>query len=228
MLQTQTVKEKTFGLLKTLMDDEKLNQFYLVGGTALALYMGHRESIDLDLFSQQLFDVEELKVYLIREYNFRVDKQSDATLIGSIDFVKVDCIKYNYPLAEHTQEYDGIRMYSMPDIAAMKLTAISQSGRRLKDFVDVAFMSTQMSLDNMLNAFRIKFPNTNVISAVKGLTYFDDIDFSAEVNLINGVFKWKKIEKRLFEMIKNPEKIFPQMDFNDAKASTIKNKRTKR
>ena len=56
MLQTQTVKEGTLGLLKTLMHDEKLRHFCLVGGTALALYMGHRKSIDIDLFSQQSFD----------------------------------------------------------------------------------------------------------------------------------------------------------------------------
>jgi len=213
MLQTQTVKEGTFRLLKTLMSDEKLSHFYLVGGTALALYMGHRESIDLDLFSRQLFDIDETLEYLVKTYDFKLDKRSNATLIGSIDLVKVDCIRYDYPFAEPPQVYDGIRMYSMPDIAAMKLTAISQSGKRLKDFVDVAFLSTKMSLADMLNAFRIKFPNTNVISAVRGITYFDDINFDTEINLISGKFKWKTVEKRLNEMVKYSDRIFPEIVF---------------
>ena len=213
MLQTITVKEETFELLKTLMRDEYLMQFQLVGGTALALYMGHRRSIDIDLFSQQLFDAKEIEDYLKQTYSFQTDRQTDVTLIGRINSVKVDCIRYNYPLVETIREYDGIRIYSMSDIAAMKLTAISQTGNRLKDFADVAFLSTKMSLDDMLNAFRIKFPNTSIMSAVRGLTYYDDIDFSVDIDLINGIFKWKVIEKRIKEMIKYPEKIFQQMIF---------------
>ena len=217
MLQTQTIKEETLGLIKTLMSDEKLSQFSLVDGTALALYMGHRESVDIDLFSQQLFNVHQLEEYFKQTYNYQTKRISDATLIGDINFVKVDCVGYNYPLVEPVQKYDGIRLYSMQDIVAMKLTAISQSGKRLKDFVDVAFMSSFMSFEDMLSAFEKKFPKTSVMTAARGITFFDDIDFSAEINLINGAFKWKKIEKRLIEMIRNPDKIFLQMDFSDNK-----------
>ncbi len=213
MLQTQTIEKETLGLLKTLMRDDKLNHFYLVGGTALALYMGHRKSIDIDLFSQQLFDVEDTKAHLTQMYAFQTDRQSDATLIGHINFVKVDCIRYNYPLVEPVFDCDGIRMYSMPDIAAMKLIAISQSGKRLKDFVDVAFMSSMMSLEDMLNAFEEKYPKTSVMTAVRGLTFFDEIDFSGVIELIDGTFKWKIIEKRIKEMIKYSDKIFPKMQF---------------
>ena len=115
----------------------------------------------------------------------------------------------------------------LQDIAAMKLVAMSQNGTRLKDFVDVAFLSVKMSLKEMLDTFEKKYPKTNKVSAIKGMTYFDDIDFSAEIDLIEGTFMWKKIEKRLNEMIKYPERVFPQMDFNDAKPSKIKTKRTK-
>jgi len=213
MLQKITVKEETFGLLKTLMLDENLKQFYLVGGTALALYMGHRKSIDLDLFSQEFFDIQKLEKYLMQTYGFRADRQTDATLIGTINSIKVDCIRYDYPLVEPINNCDEIRMYSIQDIAAMKLTAITQSGKRLKDFVDIAFLSTRLSLKEMLGAFEKKYPKTSVMSAVRGLTYYDDIVFSVQIDLINGVFKWKVIEKRIKEMIKYPDKIFPQMTF---------------
>ena len=213
MLQTQTVKEETLALLNTLMRDDKLTQFHLVGGTALALYIGHRKSIDIDLFSQKVFDVDEIKSYLEDKYGFETSRESDVTLIGSINNVKVDCIRYNYPLVEPVLIFDEIRMYSIPDIAAMKLVAMSQSGNRLKDFVDIAFLSTRLSLKEMLGAFEKKYPKTSVMTAIRGLNFFDEIVFFAQIDLINGVFKWKVIEKRIKEMIKYPDKIFPQMIF---------------
>jgi len=213
MLQTQTVKEGTLGLLKTLMHDEKLSHFCLVGGTALALYMGHRKSIDIDLFSQQSFDYVELEEYLMDMYDFQATRKRNATLIGKINSVKVDCIGYNYPLVEPVNEYDGIRIYSMSDIAAMKLTAISQSGDRLKDFVDIAFMSSRMSFEDMLKAFEKKFPKTSVMTAARGITFFEDIDFSTEIDLMKGTFKWKTVEKRLNEMVKYSDRVFPEIVF---------------
>ena len=213
MLRTETVERTTFELLMILMQDEALKQFNLVGGTALSLYIGHRKSVDLDLFSRQDFDVNELEKYLIVNYGFINQNprlKSDAALIGNINNVKVDCILYNYPHIKPVSVFAGIRLCSMHDIAAMKLTAISQSGKRLKDFVDIAFLSSKLSLQDMLETFEVKYPNTNKISAVKGLTYFEDIDFSTEIVLMNGKFKWKEIEKRLKEMIKYPTKIFPQ------------------
>jgi len=98
--------------------------------------------------------------------------------------------------------------FELLKIAAMKLTAISQNGTRLKDFVDIAFLSAKMSLNDMLNSFEVKYPNTNKILALKGLTYFEDIDFSVTIELTEGVYKWKKIEKRLNEMLKSPDKVF--------------------
>jgi hypothetical protein len=208
MLRTETVESGTFELLKTLMQDEHLKNFNLVGGTALALYMGHRKSIDLDLFSQQSFDTTDLEKYLNDTCKFNFLKSSNATLMGEINGIKVDFISYNYPLVNPVVVLDGIRLLSIQDIAAMKLTAISQNGSRLKDFVDIAFLSTKMSLTDMLNAFKIKFPRTDIITALKSITYFGDIDFSTKIELVEGIFNWKPIEKRLNEMIKFPNKIF--------------------
>jgi hypothetical protein len=193
------------------MKDEKLTSFNLVGGTALALFMGHRKSIDLDLFSQQAFDVTTLADHLMSAYNFEFqnpEQKSNATLIGYINGIKIDCIRYDYSQVKPVRISDGIRLCSMHDIAAMKLTAISQNGTRLKDFIDVAFLSAKMPLKEMLDAFEAKYPNTNKLSAVKGLVYFNDIDFSTKIDLIDGIFKWKEIEKRLNEMIKYPNRTF--------------------
>jgi len=211
MLRTETVERTTFELLNTLMQDEKLKHFNLVGGTALALYMGHRKSIDLDLFSLDEFDITELEEHLKNRYDFEStnpEKKSKIILQGYINNVKVDFVRINNPLVNPVNFYDSIRLYSIHDIAAMKLVAMSQNGTRLKDFVDVAFLSAKMSLKEMLDAFEVKYPNTNKISAIKGMTYYNDIDFSAKIELTKGVYKWKAIDKRLHEMIKAPNKIF--------------------
>jgi len=210
MLRTETVERTTFELLKALMRDVRLQHFNLVGGTALALYMGHRKSFDLDLFSQQAFDVNALEKHLIQTYGFVKHKESDVTLIGFIHDVKLDFIRYDYPLINPLCLHDEIRLYSMPDISAMKLVAISQNGTRLKDYVDVAYLSTELSLKEMLDTFEMKYPNTHKILALKGLNYYADIDFSVQIELTNGNFKWKDVEKRISAMIKYPSKIFPQ------------------
>ncbi|MDR2911590.1 MAG: nucleotidyl transferase AbiEii/AbiGii toxin family protein [Bacteroidales bacterium] len=163
MLRTETVERATFELLKTLMQDEKLKDFNLVGGTALALYMGHRKSIDLDLFSTQAFDTGMLEKYFQDRYDFKVknpEKKSDATI----------------------------------------------------------------SLQEMLEAFQIKFPKTNKMTAVKGIGYFDAIEFDVTIELTKGAFTWKPVEKRINEMIKYPDKIFSPMEFCVEELKTTKKK----
>ena len=100
MLHTQTVEPLTLGLLKRLMADEALNQFNLVGGTALSLQIGHRKSIDLDMFSHTDFEAGVILQHLIDEdYNPSVLHNFKQTLIVEIEGVKVDFIRFRYPFA---------------------------------------------------------------------------------------------------------------------------------
>jgi len=209
MLQTAAVAGRLLELLKLLMADARLRDFHLVGGTALALVLGHRQSIDIDLFSPWDFDVEALRAHLVNNHSYAVDNISRATLIGRVDGIKVDCIRYNYPLVNPIEETDGIRMASLADIAAMKLIAASQSGDRLKDFVDLAFLSCRMTLNQMLEAFAKKYAKTDKMVAVRGLTYFSDIDFSVPINMLAGQFNWQSIAGRLHMMVKYPDRLFP-------------------
>ncbi len=209
MLHIQTVKAGTFGLLTRLMQDAALADFDLVGGTALALYLGHRESIDLDLFTPRPFDAGELRKHLADNHNFKVDFVGRHTLMGYIDDVKVDLITHAYPLLDDKHiTGQGIRLISIRDIAAMKLSAIAGSGTRLKDFVDVAFLSTRMPLAEMLNDYERKFADTTAMSAFRSLTYFVDIDHSIPIHVVAGTYKWEDIEKRLLDMAGEPHRTF--------------------
>lgn len=208
MLHTETVSNETLELLRKLESCDALSDFSLVGGTALSLYIGHRQSIDLDLFSPHPFDVNALEELLIDFFSFSVDFKEKNTLKGSINGVKIDCISHQYAPLESSYIEDGIRLYSLPDITAMKLSAISGDGSRLKDFIDIAYLSTVYSFEEMLSFYSKKYPNSNVIIPCKAINYYCDIDFDADIVMLNGKFDWKKIKKRLEEMTKKESAVF--------------------
>lgn len=208
MLYTETVKGTTLELLKKLEAESIMSEFNLAGGTSLALYLGHRISIDLDLFTPLAFDVRKMQSFLQNEYGFRTDFMGKNTLKGSINDVKVDCITYSYDYLEKPYRESDIRLYSMADIIAMKLAAITDNGSRLKDFIDIAFLSTRFSFSSMLRFYERKFPNSNIIIPFKAITYFDDIDFDEDIVVLNGKYDWNLIESRLIDMAKGQDKIF--------------------
>jgi hypothetical protein len=90
----------------------------------------------------------------------------------------------------------------------MKLNAIVGNGSRLKDYIDIAFLSSHFSLQQMLDFFEKKYPNNNSVIALKSLCYFDDINFETDINFQKQEIPWKSIEMRIIEMVKKPQKIF--------------------
>ncbi len=208
MLQRIAVKSTTLELLVMLMNDSLLNNFFLVGGTALALQIAHRDSIDLDFFCKNAFDATNLLTELENRYNFKQNYISKNTLKGEIDNVKVDFIAHQYPNIEANLLIENVRMAALPDIAAMKLNAIMSNGTRLKDFIDIAYLSSLLSLNKMQVSYQEKYTNSNPLMIPKALTYFKDIDFTEPINLMVGKLKWQIIEKRLLAMVNNPLKKF--------------------
>lgn len=211
MLYTQTVETDTYRLLKSIMADASFSEFSLAGGTALSLLIGHRKSIDLDLFTKIEFDPSRLEGYLQEKYAFRTDFKEGMCLKGEVQGVKLDLIRHNYSDVEPCIQEDGIRLYSLKDIAAMKLSAIADNGTRLKDFIDVAYLSQYLSLKEMLAAFEIKYPLTNPYRALKGITYHDDIRFSERIDLLGKEFQWQDISARLADMTSEETKRFPRL-----------------
>ncbi len=212
MLQTQTVERGTFALLAKLMKDPELSEFNLAGGTSLSLQIGHRRSIDLDLFTEHGFDTFALNKHLESSYGFTRQFEERNTLSGKINGVKIDLITYPYPpVKPYLKEDLGIRLYSMHDIAAMKLSAIAQNGTRLKDFVDIACLSSKMSLNDMLEAYAAKFPHSNPIIPRKALNYYNDINHAVEIDMMGGRYDWDSVKTRLNLLTNNPDKKFSEL-----------------
>lgn len=176
-------------------------------------YLGHRRSVDLDLFTPKPFDAAELERFLMDKYGFRTGFMERNTLKGSIDGIKIDCITHSYEYLEKPYIEYGIRLYSMQDIIAMKLSAIADDGSRLKDFIDIAFLSTRFPFNSMLGMYERKFPGANVIRPFKAITYFEDIDFDEDIVMLNGKYDWRAIERRLVDMTRNQDKVFDSFPF---------------
>jgi hypothetical protein len=211
MLYKETIEPKTLELLIDLQKEPLLSTFNLVGGTALALHLGHRKSIDLDFFTSESFDLEEVKMMLIKKYDFKVSYSRSQTLKGFINGVKVDFIKFDYPHLHNCDIIDEVRIESIPDIIAMKLLSITDNGSRIKDFIDIAYLSSRFSLEEMLQFFIRKITNSNIIMPIKALTYFDDIDFNESIVMLYNDFDWDKISNRLIDMTKEPNRIFEKI-----------------
>lgn len=134
MLQTRTIEPGTLGLLKRLMSLPAIDPFFLVGGTALALQLGHRVSVDIDLFTPQVFDKNELVEMLISEFDVSIESEGTNMIISYINGIKVDFVKMSYPILFPSLTVEGVRMLEIRDIAPMKLKAVVQRGSK-KDFM---------------------------------------------------------------------------------------------
>lgn len=102
-------------------------------------------------------------------------------------------------------------MASLEDIAAMKLNAIMSNGTRLKDFIDIAYLSCHVPLKKMIDAYEEKYSSRNPLLVLKALAYHQDINFDEPINMLTGRFSWKKIERRLADMEKTPSTIFQEL-----------------
>lgn len=209
MLHKETVSPLLLALLQRLFSFREMDEFVLVGGTALSLRIGHRKSIDIDLFTNGPFPADELPVFL-RENGFEFHQQSGfkGGIFGFISNIKADFIRHAYPWVNAPEMIEGIRIASIADIAAMKLNAITGSGKRLKDFADVAYLSAHLSLSEMLDHYEKKYPDINGMMAVKSLCYHDDIDFSVAIEFMDNTMNWSSIETRIQEMVNQPQKCF--------------------
>lgn len=210
MLQTGTVKTATLGLLKALQAESVLVSARLVGGTALSLQIGHRESDDLDLFSVEPMDMMAIQSLLIDKYGFSPSVIEENTLIGFVNGVKIDIIYHPFPWLEKPIIEDGLRIASIADIASMKMHAIINSGKRPKDFVDMAFLSMHFSYNEIKRLLLKRYPAYDPIIVDKAIIYFGDIDdlLVPEIKMLGYVFDFLSIQKRIVKMTDNPDKIY--------------------
>lgn len=161
-------------LLKSYKDS-----FYLAGGTALALQLGHRDSIDFDFFSPNSFSTEDLFKNIQKKFSehpiTKTQEEKDSLTLIIDNEIKISFFAYPYKLIKTLLDEDNFMMATIEDIGAMKLSAIT-SRSSLKDYVDLYFILHRISLESLLKIAKQKFPTIDTNPILKSLVYFEDIE----------------------------------------------------
>ena len=144
--------------------------------------IGHRKSIDIDLFSDTDFNSQALSNHITSSYNVSRIQTISNGVFCLIDGIKVDMLAHKYPLVEDLEIIEGLRLASLKDIGAMKLNAIYNNGTRLKDFVDTYVLLEIFSLQDLVDATEKKYPENSITMVTNALLYHDDIDFSVPID----------------------------------------------
>ncbi|HRI60975.1 MAG TPA: nucleotidyl transferase AbiEii/AbiGii toxin family protein [Saprospiraceae bacterium] len=174
----------------------ELEQFALVGGTNLSLRFGHRRSIDLDLFTNIPFNSQALAATLPSIFpKTELVSMSEIMLFLYIEDVKTDMVALPYPWLASFDVEDGIRLASLPDIAAMKLSAIARRGVK-KDFWDIATLLDHYSLEKMLDFYRKKYTSHDIFHLLRSLVYFIDAEAQKDPDPLDKI-TWKQVRKKV-------------------------------
>ena len=205
MLHTKTVEPHTFSILKELMTIPELLNFSLVGGTALSLLYGHRMSIDLDLFSNKVFENRSVTEALKNRFQDKFvmeEKQARFGIFCYIDEVKVDIIRHPHPLIRPETSVEDIRMFSVEDIIAMKVQAILGRGKK-KDFWDIAELLQHFSIKEFIQFHKEKYTTQNLLITVpQAITYFADAEESeAPISLKNQT--WQNVQEFIQKKVRD-------------------------
>lgn len=201
MLHYTTIEPRTLQLLKQLQSEPIFSGCRLVGGTALALQLGHRNSIDLDLFGSIAASSEEIREILSAGHQINIIKESKNINIYVVDGVKVDIVNYRYGWLEDAVKDDIIVLASISDIAAMKIAAIIGRGTK-KDFIDLFFLLRTFSLQQILDLYMQKYPDGSMFIAMKSLTYFEDAESDPMPKMFENV-SWETVKESIRNSVVN-------------------------
>lgn len=175
MLHTETVNTATLELLRNLQQIPRFSQLRLVGGTALALHLGHRKSIDIDLFGSLDCDDKSFPDIIRKAGDVKLLKNTENIHICLVNGIKTDIINYSYPWLEHVVVVNEMRIAGLKDIAAMKLSAVTGRGTK-KDFIDIFFLLRHFSLREMISLYEQKYHDGSAFLVLKSLAYFADAE----------------------------------------------------
>lgn len=199
MLHYQTIEPGTLQLLKSLQSMSLFQGLRLVGGTALSLQLGHRKSIDLNLFGTIEADHLEIREALEDSHRVNVVKESQNINIYLVDGVKVDFVNYRYSWIEEPVIDSDITLASIQDIAAMKIAAVIGRGTK-KDFIDIDMLLRSFSLQELLELYMQKYPDGSLFIAMKSLSYFEDAE-SDPMPFMFEETNWEDVKMRIREAV---------------------------
>jgi predicted nucleotidyltransferase component of viral defense system len=202
MLQLDAVPAGTMDILEFLANQPCLKDFYLVGGTALALQIGHRLSVDLDFFTSHKKNINDIESELLFLDGFKLNTKNNYALFAEFKGVKVDILNYPYKFIAEPIKHNGITLCSKEDICAMKLKTVMNRGAK-KDFYDIYFLLQEFSLTKMFELFEKKYTNIEPNAIIRSLTYFEDAEESENPVLLKEVsLTWEKVKETIVNYVR--------------------------
>lgn len=193
---TETLFGNTKKALALLGKSRLMSNAYLAGGTACALQLGHRISVDLVFFTAKEFEAKELIRSLKRIGKFKVEKQSWGTILGTLEGIRFSIFVYKYPVLFPFKSLFDINILDLRDIAAMKIDAISTRGIK-RDFIDLYFICQEgISLNEILSFYNHKYGTlaSNIVHIQKSLVYFVDAEAAIMPKMLKKV-DWENVKK---------------------------------
>ena len=199
-----------YELLRKISEIVSINDYYMVGGTALSLQLELRESYDFDFCVKSEFNNEILLDELKSIGNVEVVQNQKGTCDVILNGVQVSFFYYpNKVLAEFTKakEMPNLNIASILDIAVMKLVAIGGRGAK-KDFFDLynIIEKCNISINELVKGLKQKCgDNINYVNIIMGLSYFEDAEDEILTNTF-GDYNWENIKKFFIEFQKKVQK----------------------
>ena len=210
-LHWNTVKPLLKEILEEIITESIFKPFRLVGGTSLSLQMGHRMSVDIDLFTDNEYgsiDYKAIREFLENKYPYCSSRNLDNVAFGTYfevgnskdDFVKID-LYYTDDFIEKPIIIEDIRMATANEIIAMKLDVVLRGGRK-KDFWDLHYFIDTISLEEMISLFKKRYPyNDDFIKIKKQLVNFEIADTEFEpICLLEKT--WEIIKLDFYEFVR--------------------------
>ncbi len=205
-----TIDSQTWKILQKLAEMPQLREFYLAGGSATALQLGHRISGDLDFFTPESFSVRDLLQELSTIQKPQVRQEEPGTLTVIVENIPISFFEYETKLLKPPVSFESIRIASLLDIALMKIITIGQRGAR-RDFVDLYYIlqNEKWPLKGLLARIPEKYPQIDFPSYlfIRALGFFDDAEKDPPLQMLDEDYRWDKIafyfKKASKSLIKN-------------------------
>ena len=203
-LHLETLPPNTAKLINILQSTSPdfLSEFYLSGGTALSLQIGHRQSEDLDFFNQHQFNPETLQQKLVLYGDLKQTELAKGTLNTFLNDVKLQFLEYPYDLLESTVQWGSIKLSSVADIACTKLQTVAMRGSK-KDFIDLYYLLERYSLVELFALLEKKYHHVEYSKThiMKSLVYFEDANNQPMPRMLMQT-SWEEVKYKMISIAK--------------------------
>ena len=199
-MHLEVLNPQLLEIIQSVCADPEFSQFRLGGGSALALQLGHRKSVDAGFVAENFFDVDYFIALLEKKFTSITDVNSGKHgLFFKVSGIKVDLLSWNITFIRNAVKFDNLILADVEEIIAMKLFSILQRGEK-KDYMDIASLLDHYSLRQMITFYKERHNGSDDLLVIRYLSSYSDIEQQPEPVMLNGL-DWKKCKAKLINAI---------------------------